>query len=135
MTVPTAQPGHRVVAVRGTQTVRVRIDGRPVCSSDRPVLVYETGLPVRYYLPPEDVELTLFEPSDTRTTCPYKGEASYWSFRGDEGAGGTAQGHPDVAWSYVDPIDVVPEIKGYVSFYDDVAEIEVTGAPPEAPAV
>ncbi|SOD80762.1 DUF427 domain-containing protein [Streptomyces sp. Ag109_G2-15] len=132
---PTAQPGHRVVAVRGTQAVRVRIDGRPVSSSDRPVLVYETGLPVRYYLPPEDVDLTLFEPSDTRTTCPYKGEASYWSFRGDEGTDGTAQGHPDVAWSYVDPIDAVPEIKGYISFYDDVAEIEVTGAPPETPAM
>ncbi|MEU6226712.1 DUF427 domain-containing protein [Streptomyces sp. NPDC047042] len=132
---PTAQPDHRVVVARGTQAVKVRIDGRQVSSSNRPVLVYETGLPVRYYLPPEDVDLKLFEPSATRTTCPYKGEASYWSFRGDEGNGETAQGHPDVAWSYLDPIDAAPEIKGYISFYDDVAEIEVTGAPPQAPAV
>ncbi|GAA3058580.1 DUF427 domain-containing protein [Streptomyces glomeratus] len=129
---PKAEPGHRVVAVRSAQTVRVTIDGRPVSSSTRPVLVHETGLPVRYYLPPQDVDLTLFEPSDTRTTCPYKGEATYWSFHGGDG---TAPVRTDVAWAYPDPIDSVPEIKGYLSFYDDVAEIEVTGDAPEAPAV
>ncbi|MCH0566309.1 MULTISPECIES: DUF427 domain-containing protein [unclassified Streptomyces] len=128
----TTRPDHRVVAVRSAQTVRVRIDGRPVATSTRPVLVYETGLPVRYYLPPDDVDLTLLSPSDTRTTCPYKGEASYWSFHGGDGA---AAVRTDVVWSYPDPFDSVPEIEGHLSFYDDVAEIEVTGTPPEAPAV
>ncbi|MGW2020391.1 DUF427 domain-containing protein [Streptomyces sp. NPDC001927] len=125
--------GHRVVAVHASQTVRVVIGGRTVATSDRPVLVHETGLPVRYYLPPEDVDLTLFDPSETRTTCPYKGEAAYWSYRGDDPAATPA--HPDVAWSYLDPIDAVPEIKGYLSFYDTVAEVDVTGPAPESPAV
>ncbi|MFF9017387.1 DUF427 domain-containing protein [Streptomyces sp. NPDC014870] len=129
---PPTEHGHRVVAVHGSQTVRVSIGGRTVAASDRPVLVHETGLPVRYYLPPEDVELTLFATSETRTTCPYKGEAAYWSFRGD---GPDAPAHPDVAWSYLDPIDAVPEIKGYLSFYDDIAAVDVTGPAPEAPAV
>ncbi|MFJ3584284.1 DUF427 domain-containing protein [Streptomyces sp. NPDC090127] len=131
---PPTDNGHRVVAVRGSQTVRVVIGGRTVAASDRPVLVHETGLPVRYYLPPEDVDLTLFDPSETRTTCPYKGEAAYWSYRG-EGGDARTPAHPDVAWSYLDPIDAVPEIKGYLSFYDTVAEVDVTGPAPGAPAV
>ncbi|NML53646.1 DUF427 domain-containing protein [Streptomyces sp. R302] len=129
---PHTEHTHRVTAVRGDQTVRVVIDGRTVAETARPVLVHETGLPVRYYIPPEDVDLTLFDPSDTRTTCPYKGEAAYWSFRGEATSG---PARPDVAWSYLDPIDAVPEIKGYLSFYDDVAAVEVTGRVPATPTV
>ncbi|MFE2672731.1 DUF427 domain-containing protein, partial [Streptomyces hygroscopicus] len=80
--------GHRVAVERGSQHVTVTIDGRVVAESDRPLLVHETGLPVRYYLPPQDVDLTLFEPTDTHTTCPFKGEAAYWTYRGEAGAGG-----------------------------------------------
>lgn len=129
---PTTEAGHRVVAVRSNQQVRVEIDGRLVSSSSRPVLVYETGLPVRYYLPPEDVDLTLFQPTDTHTTCPYKGEASYWSFHGGNGPETV---RADVAWSYLEPLPSVADIKGHLSFYDDVADITVTGEAPEQPAV
>src|SRR5438093_225747 len=105
----TRDPNHRVDVVRGAQSVRVEIDGQVVAESSRPVLVYETGLPVRYYLPPEDVDLELFEPSATHTTCPYKGEAAYWSYRGAEGGKGA---RADIVWAYPDPIGSVAEIKG-----------------------
>jgi uncharacterized protein (DUF427 family) len=99
----------------------VRIDGELVAESDSPVLVFETGLPVRYYLPPDDVRWAHFEATDTRTGCPYKGFASYWTF-----TGGT-EPRTDVAWSYPDPTaGESAKIKGYVSFYDTVAEYSVS---------
>ncbi|WP_432586705.1 DUF427 domain-containing protein [Streptomyces sp. HD1123-B1] len=114
--------GHRVDVVRGSQRVKVTIDGQVVAESRRPLLVHETGMPVRYYLPPEDVDLTLFEPTGTTTTCPFKGEAAYWTFIGAE-SGGTLR--PDVVWAYPQPIDAVAEIKNHLSFYDSVAEVTV----------
>ncbi|GAA0896904.1 MULTISPECIES: DUF427 domain-containing protein [Streptomyces violaceusniger group] len=116
--------GHRVDVERGTQRVTVTIDGRVVAESTRPLLVHETGLPVRYYLPPEDVDLTLFEPTDTHTICPFKGEAAYWTYRGPAGEG--AEPRPDVVWAYPQPIEKVSEIKDHLSFYDEVAKIDVT---------
>ena len=110
--------GHHVRAVPGSQHIRVEIGGRLVAESSRPLLVHETGMPVRYYLPPEDVDFGLLEPTGTHTTCPFKGEASYWSF----------DGRPDVAWAYPDPIDSVTQIKGHLCFYDTVADITVETA-------
>ncbi|MFI0775135.1 DUF427 domain-containing protein [Streptomyces sp. NPDC021212] len=115
--------GHRVEVVRGTQHVKVTIDGQVVAETDRPLLLHETGLPVRYYLPPEDVDLTLFEPTDTRTTCPFKGEAAYWTYIGKDSG---AELHPDVVWAYPQPIDAVAEIKNHLAFYDKTAKIEVS---------
>ncbi|MYX58295.1 DUF427 domain-containing protein [Streptomyces sp. SID8382] len=109
---------------RGSQHVTVTIDGRVVAESTHPLLVHETGLPVRYYLPPEDVDLTLFEPTDSHTTCPFKGEAAYWTYRG--AAGDEAEPRPDVVWAYPQPIEKVAEIKDHLSFYDSVAKIEIS---------
>jgi uncharacterized protein (DUF427 family) len=110
---------HSVQAVRGSQRVRVEIDGRVVADSDRPVLVYETGLPVRYYIPAEDVAMDLLEPSGTHTYCPYKGQASYWSYQD----GGRVR--PDVAWAYPDPLPEVALMKGHLCFYDSAAAVIV----------
>ncbi|MFF8814489.1 DUF427 domain-containing protein [Streptomyces pactum] len=114
---------HRVRVVPGTEHVRVEIAGRLVAESVRPLLVYETGLPVRYYLPAQDVDLSLFEPTTTHTVCPYKGTASYWSYTG----GGEVR--PDVVWSYRDPIPAVAALKDHLSFYDTVADITVRRPP------
>ncbi|GAA1915114.1 DUF427 domain-containing protein [Streptantibioticus ferralitis] len=124
--------GHRVAAVPSSQHVRVEIDGRVVAETRRPVLVYETGMKVRYYLPPEDVDLTLFEPTDSHTTCPFKGVASYWTYVGD---GERSKAHTDVVWAYQDPIPNVEQIKGHLSFYDTVALVAVEGEAPADPAV
>ncbi|MFI1385352.1 DUF427 domain-containing protein [Embleya sp. NPDC020886] len=127
---PTPPQGHLVTTVHSTQTVTIEIDGEIVARSERPVVLYETGLPIRYYLPPDDVELTRFEPTDTHTTCPFKGEASYWTYQGNGGTGPRT----DVAWAYTDPIDSVPDIAGHLCFYDTVARITVEGEPPAPPA-
>ncbi|MBO1415053.1 DUF427 domain-containing protein [Streptomyces sp. FH025] len=128
---PNPDQKHRVVTVRSTQTVTVEIDGTVVAKSERPLVLFETGLPPRYYLPSEDVELALFEPTATHTTCPFKGEASYWSYVGPDGA---AEARTDVVWGYPEPLDSVAEIAGHLSFYDNVARIHVTGELPAEPS-
>src|SRR5438874_177970 len=71
-------PHHRVDACRSSRHVRVVIDGQTVAETSRPVLVFETGLPTRYYVPNLDVRMDLLRPTDTVTRCPYKGQARYW---------------------------------------------------------
>lgn len=112
-------PGHKVEVFEGTEHVTVSIDGTIVADSHRPLLVHETGLPVRYYLPPDDVDLAKFRPTETHTTCPFKGEASYWTYTG---GGATRE---DVVWGYPDPLPAVAPIKDHLSFYDTIAEIKV----------
>ncbi|MEV2196451.1 DUF427 domain-containing protein [Streptomyces phaeochromogenes] len=100
--------GHRITIEQGTEHVRVVHGGQVLAESTRPLLLRETGLPVRYYLPAEDVRLDLLTPSDTRTHCPFKGDASYWSLPDS----------PDLVWSYPDPKPEVAEIKDHLSFYE-----------------
>lgn len=70
---------HRVDITLVTAHVEVIAGGATVAVSDRPVLVEETGLPLSYYLPRPDIRIDLLKPMATHTTCPFKGEASYWS--------------------------------------------------------
>ncbi|WP_447040148.1 DUF427 domain-containing protein [Streptomyces sp. DSM 118878] len=100
--------GHRITIEQGTHHVRVVHDGQVVAESTRPLLLHETGCPVRYYLPPEDVRTALLSPSETHTYCPFKGTASYWSL----------PGAPDTVWAYPQPNQEVPEIKDHFCFYD-----------------
>lgn len=105
--------GHTITVEQGTEHVRVVRDGQVVADSRRPLLLRETGLPVRYYLPPEDVRTELLSASDTTTHCPFKGDASYWSL----------PGAPDLVWAYPEPKDEVAGIKDHFCFY----ETEVVG--------
>ena len=106
-------PYKRVDAVPSKRHVRVVIDGRTVADTRRPHLVFETNHPVRYYIPREDVRIDMLEASPTKSRCPYKGEASYWSVKlGDEI-------FPDLAWGYMDPIPEIPKIKGLVCFWHE----------------
>src|SRR5919199_4287796 len=91
-------PWHRVDGRTASRHVHVALDGTTLADSRRPTIVFETGLPVRYYLPREDVRMDLLEPSETQTVCAYKGLASYWSVRlGD-------RLERDVAWTYERPL-------------------------------
>lgn len=100
--------GHTITVERGDTHVRVVRDGQVVAESRRPLLLHETGLPVRYYLPPQDVRTDLLTPSDTTTHCPFKGDASYWSL----------PDAPDLVWAYPEPKDEVAEIKDHFCFYE-----------------
>lgn len=107
----TAPQGHRITVEQGTDHVRVTDpDGRTLAESTRPLLLRETGYPVRYYLPPSDVRADLLTPSDTHTHCPFKGDASYWSVAPD--------GPKDAAWVYPTPKPDVAAIKDHFCFYD-----------------
>ncbi|MFC9747478.1 DUF427 domain-containing protein [Streptomyces niveus] len=100
--------GHTITVEQGETHVRVVRGGQVVAESRRPLLLRETGLPVRYYLPPQDVRTELLSPSDTTTHCPFKGDASYWSL----------PDAPDLVWAYPEPKDEVAEIKDHFCFYE-----------------
>lgn len=113
------KPAHRIELRPGRQHVRVESDGAVLAESSRPTLLLETGLPVRYYLSPDDVEMSRLQPSATRSRCPFKGEAVYWS--GREGAG------EDLAWSYLEPLEEVDAIRGLIAFFDERVDVFVDG--------
>ena len=105
-------PYHRVDVVDSSRHITVEIGGQTVAESRRPRLLFETGLPTRYYLPVEDVRMDLLEATETTSVCPYKGQASYWRLAGDPAG-------RDVAWSYQNPIAECPRIKGLIAFFNE----------------
>jgi uncharacterized protein (DUF427 family) len=120
-------PYTRVDILSSSRHIRVEIDGVTVADSTQPRLLFETGLPTRYYLPKTDVRLDLLEPSDSLTRCPYKGEAEYWSVRvGDEL-------HKDVAWFYSSPLPESQKVAGLVAFYDEKVDVFLDGVKQERP--
>ncbi|MFJ8867501.1 DUF427 domain-containing protein [Streptomyces sp. NPDC102473] len=99
--------GHIITVEPADVHVRAVHDGQVLADSRRPLVLRETGCPDRYYLPPEDVRGELLTPSDTRTHCPFKGDASYWS----------VPGAADLVWAYPEPKEQVRDIKGHFCFY------------------
>ncbi|WP_433464965.1 DUF427 domain-containing protein [Spirillospora sp. CA-142024] len=120
-------PHTRVDVLAASRHVRVEVDGVTVAESSSPRLLFETGLPVRYYLPKPHVRMDLLEHTDNVTHCPYKGTAEYWSVR----AGGEL--HPDLAWSYPTPLDESRKVAGLVCFYSEKVDIFVDGVLQERP--
>jgi uncharacterized protein (DUF427 family) len=90
-----------------------------IAEAARPWLLSETGLPNRFYLPLDAVRPGVLVPSATRSHCPYKGEATYWSVRiGDRLL-------EDAAWSYPEPFDGAARIRGALSFDHEALAVEV----------
>lgn len=106
-------PYKRVDVVGSSRPVKVVLGGETVAETRRARFLFETRLPTRYYIPPEDVRMDLLVPSDKTTACPYKGRARYWSARiGD-------RLYPDIVWSYPQPIPECPKIKGFLCFFNE----------------
>jgi uncharacterized protein (DUF427 family) len=121
-------PYARVDALRSSRPVRVELEGVVLAESAAPVMVFETGLPTRYYLDRTAVRFEHLEPSGTVSRCPYKGTTSgYWSVV----VGGTT--HDDLAWSYDFPTRALSPIAGLVAFYDEKVDVFVDGVPNERP--
>jgi uncharacterized protein (DUF427 family) len=115
-------PYVRVDALRSHRYVRVELDGLVLADTTSPVLLFETGLPTRYYIDQTDVTFEHLESSDTQTLCPYKGVTSgYWSVRTGETT------HADLAWIYHYPLPAVGAIAGLVAFYNEKVDILVDG--------
>lgn len=123
-------PGHSITITRSDLHVEVVVNGETVAASDRPVLLEETGLPTRFYLPREDVHTAVLRPSASETVCPFKGQASYWSVE----VGG--ESFADLVWSYEQPIPEAEGIAGLMCFYNERVDITINGAAqvrPETP--
>jgi uncharacterized protein (DUF427 family) len=114
-------PFQRLDILPSSRTVRIELDGVLLAESARAQLLFEHSmLPVRAYLPPADIRVAL-QPSPTRTRCPYKGEAGYWSLDLD---GRTVQ---DIAWSYESPRDEAARIAGLVCFFNERVDMSLDG--------
>jgi len=121
-------PYTRVDAVRSSRVVRVELDDVVLAETQAPVLVFETGLPTRYYLPRIQVHIEHLVPTDTVSECPYKGTTSaYWSVRVGETT------HADLAWSYDFPTRHLLPIAGMVAFYNEKVDHFLDGEPIERP--
>ena len=113
--------GHTITITPAERHIEVSVGGQELASSDRALRLDETGLPARYYIPREDVRTDLLQPTAKQTTCPFKGQASYWSAE----VGGEV--YENVVWSYETPILQAEGITGIMCFYPDRTELTVNG--------
>ena len=121
-------PYKRIDVLHSSRHVQVRIGDTLLAETHRPVLLFETGLPVRTYIPQTDVRLDLLAPSDHSTDCPYKGSgAQYWSVN----AGGEV--HENLVWSYPFPTREALPIAGLVCFFDERVDMTIDGELQERP--
>jgi uncharacterized protein (DUF427 family) len=117
-------PYSRCDAIKSTRQVQVAVDGVVLAESASTVIVFETGLPPRYYFPRTAVKLEHLTPSDTVTACPYKGKTSAWWSVGD---------HPDLAWSYDFPTAPLLPIANHIAFFDEKVDVTLDGVQQERP--
>jgi uncharacterized protein (DUF427 family) len=120
-------PRTRIDILASSRRVEIEVEGVSIADSHNPRLLFETGLPVRYYLPRTHVRMDLLEPSETVTHCPYKGRAQTWSARIDGAL------HQDVGWSYPTPLPESEKIAGLIAFYNEKVGVRVDGALQERP--
>jgi uncharacterized protein (DUF427 family) len=120
-------PYTRVDILPSSRHVRIEIDGVTVAESKSPRLLFETGLPVRFYVPKTHARLDLLIPTDTVSHCPYKGQAEWWSVRVGEHV------HDDLAWSYRTPLPESQKIAGLIAFYNEKVDIYLDGELQERP--
>jgi uncharacterized protein (DUF427 family) len=120
-------PYHRIDVRESSRHARVQVEGQLVAESRRPLVLFETGLPPRYYLRPEEVRLDLLVPHGKKTRCAYKGVASHWSVRAGDALAEA------VVWSYTAPDDDAVRIKGLFAFYNERVDVEVDGEREQRP--
>lgn len=120
-------PYKRIDVCHSSRHIEVYVAGEKVADSRRPLLLFETGLPTRYYLPKADVRMDRLVPSGLHTQCPYKGTASYYSIQ----AGG--QLYQNYVWYYPFPIPECPKIENLLAFYNEKVDIVLDGEPQPRP--
>jgi uncharacterized protein (DUF427 family) len=120
-------PYTRVDILPSSRHLVVRVDGVTIAETSQPTLLFETGLPTRYYIPKPHVRMDRLVASDHTSACPYKGLARYWSVRTDHGTA------TDVAWSYPTPLPESAKIAGLLCFYNERVDLELDGSLLERP--
>jgi len=121
-------PYKRVDALASSRHVEVRVNGETVADTTQPTLLFETGLPTRYYIPKIDVRMDLLRSSPLTTACPYKGTANYFSVAVPD-----ADVVENVAWVYRIPLPQVPTIQNMLCFFNERVDIVVDGVLQERP--
>ena len=101
--------------------MRIEVDGTVVAESSRARVLREGTITPRYYFPREDVKHELLVESDLSTTCPFKGDASYWSLVLDD------KRYDGLVWSYQAPIPGMEPITGLLSFFNERVDVFVGG--------
>jgi uncharacterized protein (DUF427 family) len=120
-------PYTRVDILASSQHVRVQLDGVTLAESHSPRILFETGLPPRYYLPISDTRTDLLRPSDTQTHCPYKGTAAYWTIEIE------GRRYEDLVWIYRTPLPESQKIAGLACFYNEKVDIDLDGVRQDRP--
>jgi uncharacterized protein (DUF427 family) len=120
-------PYHRIDVLNSSRHIKVSVNGEVVAETTRPKILFETGLPPRYYMPSEDVREELLVPSDSSSVCPYKGIASYWSV---DANGETVE---DLVWSYPEARRDAQKVEGLLCFFNERVDLEVDGDKLERP--
>jgi uncharacterized protein (DUF427 family) len=116
-------PYHRVDVRRTSKLVEVRAQGELIVASKSTLVLSETALANRYYVPREDVSVKLHGPTDTTSWCPYKGTATYWDV---ELTDGTIL--KDAAWSYEHPYAEAASVRDMLSFWGDDVTVTAQSA-------
>lgn len=106
-------PYKRVDILPSSRHVRVVLGGVTIADTQHPQLLLETGLPIRYYIPEQDIRMEFLEPTETTSHCPYKGRASYWTARIGEKV------FKDIVWSYHEPLPECTPIAHYLCLYNE----------------
>ena len=120
-------PYSRVDILASSRHVEVVVDGVTVADTHRPVILFETRLPPRYYMPLTDVRMDLLTPTEHSTMCPYKGTATYWSLEVN------GQTYPNFVWCYRAPLAESQKIAGLACFYNEKVDLIVDGERQERP--
>jgi uncharacterized protein (DUF427 family) len=120
-------PYTRVDILASSRQIRIEIDGMTVAESSSPRILFETGLPPRYYLPIADLRQDLLRPSAKESHCPYKGKATYWSLDTGQAV------HENAVWIYRSPLAESQKIAGLACFYNEKVDIYVDGVLQERP--
>jgi uncharacterized protein (DUF427 family) len=120
-------PYTRVDILASSRHVVVELDGIMIAESRQPRLLFETGLPTRYYLPLTDYRLDLLRPSATLSQCPYKGEASYFTVVTP------TRVHEDIVWIYRSPLPESQKIIGLAAPYNEKVDLILDGVRLERP--
>jgi uncharacterized protein (DUF427 family) len=114
------KPSHRITVEPFGGTVTVSFSDAVIASSQNAKVLREGDYPPVFYIPFEDIYFDFLQPTETRTHCPYKGEASYWS------VSAVGEGQRDVMWAYLSPYDEMQAIKGHGAFYPDRVRVEAS---------
>jgi uncharacterized protein (DUF427 family) len=122
-----APRAHRITVTESPAAIRVEVDGVIVAESNQARVLQEGSLPPRYYLPPEHVRTELLAATDTSTTCPFNGRASYWSLELE------GRRHGDIVWCYETPIPEMTDIAGMMCFFNERVELYVDDERQERP--